>query len=88
MRDIRCLFGIHEFTGWVEVGQLLKGKCSRCGEVEILDFEANMEYLSKDYPEVVTRGRELYRQIDEFKQLKCAGIKGVDILDKKVKEEK
>lgn len=79
MRDIRCLFGRHEFTGWVEVGQLLKGKCSRCREVEILDFEANMEYLSKDYPEVVTRGRELYRQIDEFKQLKCAGLKGVDI---------
>ena len=76
MKDIRCLFGRHNFTGWIEVGRLLKGKCSRCEKVQILDFEANMKYLSKDYPELVAACREIHNQIDEFKQLKkCTGVK-------------
>ncbi len=75
MKDIRCLFGRHNFTGWIEVGQVMTGKCSRCGKAKILDHKKIMHFLSEKYPEVAIRYKEIYDQIDEFRQFKkCVGV--------------
>ena len=34
MKDIRCMFGCHKFSEWIEVGRHLERECPRCGEVE------------------------------------------------------
>lgn len=75
MKDIRCLFGRHEFTGWVEIEQVMTGKCSRCGKAKILDYKKIMKFLSEKYPEAAIRYKEIYDQIDEFRQSrKCTGV--------------
>ena len=34
MKDIRCMFGKHRFSDWVEVDSHLERKCLRCPEIE------------------------------------------------------
>jgi len=34
MKDLRCIFGKHKFSEWIEVENHLEKECFRCAEVE------------------------------------------------------